>query len=749
MRAVSPLNLKNISGRIFFVSIAAVFLTCALRELIIGQKAELVVETSHGGAIGCLAVSPDGILLASGSADKSVKLWDRRTGRMIKSLFSTTPATDPASGIDAVEFSSDGSKIAFAYGPSVELWSVRTGRLLGVMQVSADAKATASTVAFSPGTKVLVTGSTEGDIRLWDTETQKVLAEMERQKSSVAKFSFAADGRQLFAGNADGTVAIWRFENDRPITVRNGSIQGHGNLSVSPDGLLVADASDSAIDIWNTVTGAKVKSLTIEKLRPFRVAFSLDGRTLAGIMYDPTDMEKRSLSVWSTDDWTVSRSVSDVRNTSYAMVFSPDGKELIFGGEDALPTERSVQTGNVVRRYGGSGSAVNAVAFSPDGRTLAAVAGNGSATLWDLTGRASSVALIGHTEAIYSIAFSPDGKTVATGALDGVKIWDVITGRELYAIKDATLTLSVAFSSDGKRIVTAGQRFFVEVWDATTGTKLNALRVGPQLNYSAAISPDGKTLAAAGFFKIATFDTESGRELQKFVTGEKTVMGTKVAFLADGQTLATSSWDRTVRLWESRSGKLLKTFRAHTGAVNSLAISNDGSQLFSASSDHSIMRWSLETGITDKTYLGHDADVTSVTVSPDSRSLAGGSADGSIRIWSTDGTPIVSIVPVAPPQWVVRDDEGRFDTNMPLDNVSGLHWIISDEILNPLPLDVFMRQYYEPNLLARLLKCNSEKEPDGTDTCDKEFKPLPSISAINRLQPRVKMRRFKEVSFHH
>jgi len=192
----------------------------------------------------------------------------------------------------------------------------------------------------------------------------------------------------------------------------------------------------------------------------------------------------------------------------------------------------------------------------------------------------------------------------------------------------------------------------------------------------------------------------------------------------------------------------IKTFIiSHRNSIWSIAFAPDEKTIASGSTDHTIKLLNIESGAEIKTLEGHSGWISSVAFAPNGKMLASGSYDSKIKIWDTStGKELATLIALDETDWVINTPDGRFDTDKNLDKIEGLVWTLPDQPLVPKTLDIFMRQYYEPNLLQRVLKCNEDKKPDGTNSCDKEFKPLPSIVEINRVQPKVAIKEIKPTS---
>ncbi|WP_328959542.1 trypsin-like peptidase domain-containing protein [Streptomyces virginiae] len=287
-------------------------------------------------------------------------------------------------------------------------------------------------------------------------------------------------------------------------------------------------------------------------------------------------------------------------------------------------------------RLFGHDAEVMAVAFSPDGHTLATGSVDTTARLWDVATRKIRPTLEGHTGVVFSVAFSPDGRTLATGSSDDtVRLWDVATGSTrttLYGHTDSVY--SVAFSADGRTLATGSDDKTVRIWDFATGKLRSTLEGHGNRVSSVAFSSDGRTLATGSDDDtVRIWDFATGK-LRSTLEGHGSTVAS-VAFSPDGHTLAVGSNDNAARLWDVATGKLRTTLTGHTALVDGVTFSPDGRTLATGSSDNTVRLWDVATGVTRTILKGHTDEVFSVAFSPDGRTLATGGADRTVRLWDT------------------------------------------------------------------------------------------------------------------
>jgi prenyltransferase beta subunit len=283
-----------------------------------------------------------------------------------------------------------------------------------------------------------------------------------------------------------------------------------------------------------------------------------------------------------------------------AVAFSPDGKLLAAGAADGSVHLRRTETGEEHAVLRAHENAVAAVAFSPDGRTLAAGGYDGAATLWNVGSGERMHTLDGHRGAVTSVAFHPGGAVLATGSIDGtVKFWNAAIG-ELSATlaRHKSWVNSLAWFPDGRQLASGSSDGTIVIWSNGSHKPLKTIRATKAEVRSIAVSPDGGALAAGiRYGAVKVWDAATWKERLSFQGHESDVW--TVAFSPDGRLLATGNgdWNRggEIKLWNSRDGALAGKLQ-HTGEVLSLAISPDGALLAAGAGDKTVRAWEL-TGV--------------------------------------------------------------------------------------------------------------------------------------------------------
>jgi WD40 repeat protein len=615
----------------------------------------------HTDAVTSVCFSPDGKRLASGSSDRTVKVWDAETSRELFTL------KGHAFAVTSVCFSPDGNRIASGGGESfkpgeVKLWDAATGKKQRDLRGHTGR---VSSVAFSPDCRLLASTGDDFTVKLWDPATGeevRTLARPDEEKhAAITGVAFSPNGRHVATVGAFETATVWETATGKELWHVEGSranpfANGLQSMAFSPDGRrLVAASMDGSLKMWDARSGKQLPSLPVHQKEVDSVAFTPDGRHLASAGRLLTG-RRLELKVWDAATGRELRTLLGHTEEIHGLAFSPEGRRLASASND-----RTVKLWNAledpgVRTLQGYNGEAMGLAFSPDGKRLASgnAAGiqRGEVKMWDPATGADLLTLKGHTNQVMGVAFSRDGKHLASsggplGGLGEVILWDATTGKQLHNLKGHTREVwKVAFSPDGKLLVSASNDQTMKLWDPETGKEIRTLKnVSVDKSVAAfvtcvAFGPDDKHLASGSSdATVRLWNLATGQELRTFRGHFSTVFG--VAFSPDGKRLASASADRTVRIWETATGQELLTLRGHLEAVLGVAFSPDGRRLATGSMDQTTKLWDAATGQDLLTFKEYGL-VPSVAFSPDGKRLAS-AVGGVMRVREAEGGQEVRI----------------------------------------------------------------------------------------------------------
>jgi RNA polymerase sigma factor (sigma-70 family) len=621
----------------------------------------------HGTNLSTVAYSPTGDLLASGG-QRSIRLWEASSGRLVREL------PGHAESVGSLAFSRDGKLLASGgWDKAVRIWEVATGRQLQLLRCQRFGRygiVLGSFAAFTADGATVVTAGHDGVVQGWEAATGRETVQLPRPMERVPNntredpegtwaFALAPDGKTVAVINISGDLLLWDLTR-RKLLRRLPEQSRARSLQFSPDGRVLAwPASAKAgggIVLYELASGQiRARLAGHGKDETSAVAFSPDGRRLASCGAGNT------VKLWDLLSGQERRSFTGHRGSPWSVAFSPDGRTLASAGADGAVRLWDVESGS--ERFpdpAGSLDEVRALLVCPDGKSVLTASKDRVIRQWDLnTGQLrGSFSLAGGRPEV--VAFSRDGRKVAAVRAATVQVYDLATGRRDWS-SDAFLprdpefvfprhaTAALVFSDDGRRLVssTNGQDFanpnhtLVRIWDVASGKLVSQFNRPSYIPAPPLVSADGKAvtlnecISAARRLQDQTlrrFDTESGRLLHE--TKSQHLFGNALARSPDGKTLAIGTSRSCVLFHDADTGAHQFTLQGpRTGAnLTLLAFAPDGGKIAAASTHDPEYLQVWDVG---RRRLTHEFRVatTALGFSPDGKKLVAALDDGTALVW--------------------------------------------------------------------------------------------------------------------
>lgn len=688
------------------------------------QTLETVIQKGHELAIVAIAVSPDSAFVATASKDKSIKLWETRTGREVRSFLGHEMT------VSNITFSRDGKwLLSGSYDKTVRIWGVATGKALHTivtediitdvvmdprmkffvaagynrsgdqdsatvfdlrtrqkivrLPVNADeSRGFGVTLAISPDGQWLGSGEDNRLINIYKTASWQKVHTFQYEQGwcggCATMLTFSPDNRSVFMASHNGPLRKYDLADGKLLKAYEEKTEDLTGIAISPDGKWVARTTEKNAMVWEEASGRLVATLPAEEKAEFhRTQFTLDSKELL---------------------------LTSDNNTAFAWNFSTQKKTLILTGflnsrdQGGLNYDPNFYWQSAIAKYV---RLKNNLLISRDGKTLIKGKFGTKVKQWNIASGKAVMEFVGHKKAVLCYDLSADGKKLLTGGGDGrIILWDMQTGDSLKVIETYREPIfDIHFNSDETLVASSSWDATMKIHNLESGKLLTYIEFESYAAYNILLHPNDLYLVAARLDNsLQLYEIDTRTVVRNFV-GHTDVISS-IRFSNDQQTLMSTSWDGSIRLWDVGTGLMTKKLKGHRGAVLTAVFSADGKYIYSAGADRVIRVWDIATSKTIRTFEGHKAEVTSLLFSPDNRMLISHSVDGVTKFWDiASGQEFFEHIHLGEADWMVKNPDGYF--NGTDDARKYIHFVSG---LKTYSVDQFFQEFYRPDLLPRIFQ---------------------------------------------
>lgn len=678
------------------------------------QTVETVVQTGHYAAVTAVGSNSSNTLIATGSADKTIKLWRLSDGKEIRTLIGSN------SEITAVQFANKNNLLlGVNANGAIILWDIETGDI--VRQIASDTEKY-TCASFHPMELKLATGSKNSGVEIWDINTGNKLSRLSAEsfeiyRNNVCHFedigsvSFSADGRFILAGANNKTAIVWDSKTGKELgkykSEKNTCPTCQPLTQFSADAKFIISAYSDTLRVFERESGKLINKFHNKKGSFKDLAVSPDGKYVAAIEYGYVEW-------WDLHSGKLIFQSKDNNTRATAIGFSSDSKQLIIGNEKRITEIRSLSNGEKIGELRGFlndmdsrileysymywAAMIKDIKLSPDGKYIAVGQTGNDARLIDFkTGKTHKV-LTGHSKMVIALEFSNNGEFLATGGIDGKAIiWNTETGAKvnIFNYKDSSLAIfSIDISPDNKLLATSDWAGNIVIWEIQTAKIVRILTPhNGSTAYQIKFSSNGLYILSAGLDrKLKLIEIDTGEGIRTF-TGH-TDLVTSIHNHPSLDQFITAGMDNTIRVWDFYSGLQVKKINAHDGGTYSACFNSTGKYIVSGGNDNKVKLWDVNTGNLVSEFAGHAGGVGDVNITPGEKFILSGGRDGTVRLWNTETRKeLVSMVFLRNNDWFIKTPKGYFDATEGA--FKSISFVKGTTLFS---IDQFFNEFYRPNL---------------------------------------------------
>jgi len=622
---------------------------------VMGQPVEIFPQMGHTSTVNSIALSPDGKQIVTGSDDRSIKLWDLTSGRLIKTF------TGDFLSAFRVRFSPDGRQIysvLSVQGDNVHIWDINSGQKIRSFRATGRAD-------FSADGRYLIT--CDSFVRLYDIATGQEVRNFPSSYRYNDGVSISYDGRQALTRINTGTgivrVTLWDVDNGNEIRTWNDISPSSTRFSYDGRQFLMG-FNDGSVKLYDIASGREIRSFKGKESNYSIADFSPDGTKII------TGSDDGTIQIWDITSGRETGSIQEYFSGISFLSYSLDGSQIYAGYGDGTVIFWDANSRRVIKTLGFT-SSVNTLDINNDGSQIISGDNNNTLSLWDINNGREIMKFMGslnNTTSITTVRFSSNGRQILSGSSFGnVILWDTVTGRDIMGMTSNKYLYAVSFRPDGRHILT-GDSGSIKLWDITNGRLVRTIR-DEVLYFAAAFSYDGRKAVGSWYNPFFdTIDIDSGSVIENYDTNSSNTIFA-LAFSPNGRNVLSGAMRGDIRLWDITTGRQIRTFQEPTESgdtnivgINSVAFSNDGN--FALSGSNIVKLWNINTGQEIRSFTSNTSIVNTVCFSPDGRKAIAGYRDGTIIIWDIPtGREIVKYIGFTDGEWIVLTPDGYYNAS--------------------------------------------------------------------------------------
>lgn len=518
-----------------------------------------------------------------------------------------------------------------------------------------DATGDINSVAFSPNGTQVLTASNDGDIRIYDTQTSDLVADLVTRGHPLDVAAFSHDGTHVVMGDCaeveDGTdnciageAVLYDIDSGEILQTFSGHTTDVVSVAFSPDdSMIMTGSNDNTARVWDVESGDELYVLDAHEGRVVAVDFHPTEPVGLTFAIDTPPMTWDLNTGDMIEEFPQHQTLGEPNLNVGAAVFSPDGQYVLSSYGIGDIRLWNYESGALIRSFqGGHTSFVNSVSFDSTGENFVSSAWRENGFFfWTTNQREYIFRFDAHSNVVNSVALSPDAKFALTGSQDSTaRLWQLTNGAVIQKFVGSEDDIfSVATHPDGEVLASAGYDDVVRIWDIQTGENTAVYEGATDDLWFAIYSPDGGLLASGGKDNILRIMDSGTGEILHELDGH-TNWVTTAAFNSDGTLLASGSNDQSVIIWDVETGEQVACFfnpdddsclGESDGQLRAVLFNADDSQLLVGSDSARLI--DIETGETVQRFDGHINRVNTVAFTPDGEGILTGSADSTIRLW--------------------------------------------------------------------------------------------------------------------